>query len=147
MRIFNCPIALLPGVSLSDRQNLPEAPGVYYAIQFFIPWRTLYVGMAGDMHERWNGRGTKRHHHLTDLSKLWGVRLHYRVTRTRDDARDLEADEIARLKPKRNRRNERRRFSLMRELKDCVIDSVFLGVIMFVVINLLSFTARRLLGL
>lgn len=134
MRIFNRPIATLPGVFLCDRQNLPRSPGVYYVFQWFRPWRILYVGMSGSLHKRWNADGDRRHHKLSELSRFKGVRLHYRVTQTRDDAEYLESEEIDRLNPLLNRKRESRRFRIFREIKDYCVDSLILGSIGFVLL-------------
>jgi excinuclease UvrABC nuclease subunit len=138
MRLFNRPIILHPGVFLCDRQNLPRSPGVYYAIQWFRPWRPLYVGMSGNIHKRWNSEGDRRHHKLSELSRYRGMRLHYRATQTRDEALDLEADEIHRLQPPLNRKKEPRRFRLIREIKDWFFDSLVLGSIGFVLLKIIG---------
>lgn len=138
MKIFTRPIALRPGVFLCDRQNLPRAPGVYYAIQWFRPRRPLYIGMSGNLHKRWNAQGDRQHHKLLALSRYPGMRLHYKITRTRDEALDLEAVEIDRFNPPLNNRKETRRFNLIREVKDWAIDSLVLGTIGFVFLKVIG---------
>lgn len=133
MKIFTRPIALRPSVFLCDRQNLPRSPGVYYAIQWWRPWRPLYVGMSGNIHKRW-----KQHHKLPELSRYWGVRLHYKLTPNSDDAACLEADEIYRLRPILNRKKEPRRFRLFHEVRDWTIDSLFLGTIGFILLKVVG---------
>lgn len=138
MRLFKRPIALRPGVFLCDRQNLPRSPGVYYAIQWWRPWRPLYIGMSGNIHKRWNAEGDRRHHKLSELSRFRGMRLHYKLTRSRDDAVDLESEEIDRYRPPLNRKREPRRFRLFREIRDWFIDSLILGSIGFVILKVIG---------
>lgn len=139
MKIFNRPLLFRPGVFLCDRQTLPRSPGVYYAIQWFRPWRPLYIGMSGNIHKRWNTEGDRRHHKLAELSRYRGVRLHYQVTKTRDGALDLEAEEIHRFGlPPLNRKREPRQFRLIREIKDWAIDSLALGTIGFILLKVVG---------
>lgn len=139
MRLFSYPIAFRPSVPLATRSDLPRKPGVYYAVQWFKPWRPLYIGMSGNIHKRWNVEGDRRHHKLHELSKYSGVRLYYRTTRTRDSAVGLEAVEIDRYNPPLNGRKESLRFGFLHALGDWAIDSIVLGAIGFVVLKFFGF--------
>lgn len=99
--------------------------------------------MSGNINKRWNSEGDRRHHKLSELSRFRGVRLHYRVTRTRDDAGYLESEEIDRYRPVLNRKREPRGFRLLREIKDYFIDSLILASIGFVIL----FVTLKVIGL
>lgn len=60
----------------------------------------LYIGMSGNLHKRWTGRGQRQHHKLKSLQAMGSLlnvmyhvrslRLHYGVTADRDTALRLE---------------------------------------------------------
>ena len=90
-------------VSLKNRINLPTNPGVYYLIQWFRPRKILYIGKADNLRSRWSGKG---HHHLERAMKKPGIRIHYRTTWTKGQARELEAIEQQKYNPPWNDRVE-----------------------------------------
>lgn len=128
MRLFDLPPFLRRSVSLRNRSKLPSRPGVYYALQWWKPFaRPLYIGESGNINARWNSRNYGPHHKLFELSKYFGVRLHYRVTSNKSAAVRLEAIEMRRYSPTLNRKLEPLRKDLLRDILDFCTDSVLIG--------------------
>ena len=90
-------------VSLRKRIDLPTSPGVYYLIQWFNPWKVLYVGKAANLRSRWSGKG---HHKLKQALRKPGIRIHYRKTWTKGRAKEIEAIEQRKHNPPWNDRIE-----------------------------------------
>lgn len=123
MRHITRPPALLRSVPLESRSQLPKRPGVYYVIQRWKPWKVLYVGMSGNMRQRWTATGKDwQHHKLEPLSRMSGIRIHFRTTRSRKMAARLEAIDIVRYKPPLNDRYERLHFHTFLDTVDFVCD-------------------------
>lgn len=119
--------SLLRSVPLHYLLQLPKRPGVYYVVQWWKPWKVLYVGMSGNMRQRWTATGKDwQHHKLDPLRGMSGIRIHYRITRSRKMAERLEAIEIVRYKPPMNGRYERLHFHVFQDSVDLVCD---LGVV------------------
>jgi hypothetical protein len=92
----------LPSVPINSRINLPTNPGVYFLIQWWKPWKILYIGKAANLRSRWSG---KKHHKLKQ-AKRFGVQIHYKTTWSKSEAKDLEAIYQQRFKPPWNDRIE-----------------------------------------
>jgi hypothetical protein len=123
------PVFFLPSVPLARKGQLPKAPGVYYARQWFCPWgRVLYLGKAKNLHQRWSG-----HEKHPVLKRYYGVRLYYQVCLDDLDARRLEAKEIAELKPLLNGRNESMPCAPLRDLRDWIVRLSLLGILGMIV--------------
>lgn len=90
----------LPKVKLSERDRLPEEPGIYYACDRSGTVR--YVGMSKNLYRRWNSKGEYRHHKLNELLNLRGVDLRYRLV-PEHRLEYEEAIEIHRFQPDLNR--------------------------------------------
>lgn len=142
MRWFDIHPFFRPSVSLENRRKLPIKPGVYYVMRWGVPLRPLYIGMSGNMNARWNGRNYGEHHQYEDLSKRFGVRLHYRITANRDAAERLEAIEIRRYKPKLNKRIEPLKKDPLRDLIDFCVDSVWIGAFILVMLFAIGVVIR-----
>ena len=93
------PLFLLPSLGLENRAQLPRKSGVYYAIA--RSGKVLYIGMAVNLHSRWNAKGTHQHHELEALRSVGGVRLRYRLV-PEHRIRLVEALEIKRFDPPQN---------------------------------------------
>ena len=133
MRFLERPPFLRPSVSLKNKHDLPAKPGVYYAIQWWKPFSTLYIGESGDINARWNSRNYGPHHKLFELSEYFGVRLHYRVTANKSAAQRLEAIEMRRYSPILNRKLEPLRKDRLRDVLDYCSDSLIIGVFLSIV--------------
>ncbi len=60
----------LPWVSLDKADELPSAPGIYFAIDSFD--QIQYIGRSSNVRGRW-----KSHHRYDDLAAIGGVRIVY----------------------------------------------------------------------
>ncbi len=134
MRILDLPPFFRPSVSLRNKSKLPPKPGIYYAIQWWKPLKPLYVGMSGNLRARWNSRNYGEHHHYSALARRFGVRLHYRITRTRSAAERLEAIEIRRYRPPLNKRLEPLRKDVLRDIADFCTDLGLIGAVLLLVV-------------
>lgn len=134
MKIIERPPFFRPSVSLRNKSHLPSRPGVYYALQWWKPFaRPLYIGESGDINARWNSRNYGPHHKLFELSKYFGVRLHYRLTTSKVAAVRLEAIEMRRYRPTLNRKLEPLRKDTRQDILDFCSDSLLIGVILSVI--------------
>ena len=134
MRFLELPPFFRPSVSLRNKSHLPSRPGVYYALQWWKPFaRPLYIGESGDINARWNSRNYGPHHKLSELSKYFGVRLHYRLTVNKSVAVRQEAIDQRRYRPTLNRKLEPLRKDNLRDVLDFCFDSLLIGVILSVV--------------
>ena len=97
--MLNLSLLFLRKESIANLDRLPSKSGIYYAIDEAGDVR--YVGMAKNLHRRWNGYGQYRHHKLDALEAIGGVTLKYRLVpeyRLRFD----EAIDIAKFSPDLN---------------------------------------------
>ena len=134
MRFLDIPPFLRPSVSLRNKSHLPSRPGVYYALQWWKPFaRPLYIGESGNINARWNSRKYGDHDQLSVLRSCFGVRLHYRVTASKEAAQRLEAIEIRRYRPTLNRRIESLRKDTLQDVLDYCFDSLLIGGVLSVV--------------
>jgi hypothetical protein len=79
---------LLPSIPIERRGQLPECPGIYFAM---FQGQVLYIGLASkSLRRRWNG-----HHRRSDLSEIKGVHLAYIATDSSVDLRSLESELIS----------------------------------------------------
>lgn len=134
MRVFDLPPFFRPSVSLRNKARLPAKPGIYYVIQWWKPLNPLYVGMSGNLRARWNSRNYGEHHHYSALARRVGVRLHYRITRSRSTAERLEAIEIRRYRPPLNKRLEPLRKDVLRDIADFCTDLGLIGAVLLLVV-------------
>lgn len=80
--------SLLPSVPIERRGELPDCPGIYFAL---FQGQILYIGMASkSIRRRWIG-----HHRKSDLSGLNGVHLAYAATAPNTELRVLESELIS----------------------------------------------------
>lgn len=133
MRFLELPPFFRRSVSLKNKHDLPAKPGVYYAIQWWKPFSTLYIGESGDINARWNSRNYGPHHKLFELSSRFGVRLHYRLTANKSAAVRQEAIDQRRYSPTLNRKLEPLRKDTRRDVLDFCVDSLLIGVILSVI--------------
>lgn len=89
MRISN--LLSLPSLPLSERANLPNDAGIYFAV---AKEQVLYIGRAINLHRRW------RQHHRYDQLKAFGdVRLYWLPITEMEFLEELEASLIKHFKP------------------------------------------------
>lgn len=88
-----------PSVPLTQLDQLPPEPGVYYAVRL---WRVEYIGLSENLRQRWMAQGNRAHHHKRRLQELPWLRLHYRVLPL-ERIKLAEAVEISRFRPPMNR--------------------------------------------
>ncbi|BAY58507.1 XRE family transcriptional regulator [Leptolyngbya boryana NIES-2135] len=134
MRLLEIPPFFRPSVALRNKNRLPAQPGVYYAIQWWNPFKPIYIGVSSNIQARWNSRRWGEHHKFAELSRRFGVRLHYRVTSSESQALRIEAIEIRRYRPELNRKLESLRKDPIRDVLDFCADSVLIGVAMTIVV-------------
>ena len=102
----------------------------------------LYVGMSGNMRQRWTATGRDwQHHKLEPLSRMSGIKIHFRTTRSRKMAVRLEAIDIVRYKPPLNDRYERLHFHTFLDTVDFVCDA---GLVLL--FGLVGLVALKVLG-
>ena len=97
--MFNLSLLFMPQLSIVNLDRLPSRPGIYYAIDDWDEVR--YVGMATDLHQRWNGNGRYRHHKRAALEAIGGVTLKFRLV-PEYRLRFEEAIDIAKFNPDMN---------------------------------------------
>lgn len=54
-------------ITLDNLTDLPQKSGIYYAWQ---NRQVIYVGLATNLHQRWNAQGQRQHHKLDILKRL-----------------------------------------------------------------------------
>ena len=91
-------ILTYPSVPLTQVNDLPRQPGIYYAVRGF---EIQYIGLSKSLRHRWTATGSKVHHRKAQLSRMGGVRLHYRLCQAHELGY-LEALEIQRFNPPLN---------------------------------------------
>ena len=90
--------------------------------------------MSGNLRARWNSRSYGEHHHYSALARCFGVRLHYRITRTRSAAERLEAIEIRRYRPPLNKRLEPLKKDIFQDIADLCVDLVLIGAVLLLMV-------------
>ena len=85
-------IAALPSVPLLDRDQLPNAPGIYFALSGTN--ELYYIGRSRSMRARW-----LQHHRYEELSRVAGIRLAFAVVAQQHVLGGLERALIRRLNP------------------------------------------------
>lgn len=99
MRLFHLlRVCQYPWVPLSQVDQLPEAPGVYYAMRL---WQIEYIGMSKNLRQRWTASGQRMHDHKQGLIDRGWIKLHYRLV-SLERVAFIEALEIQRFQPSRN---------------------------------------------
>lgn len=83
----------LPCVKLEDRKQLPAISGIYFAMQ---QDEVLYVGLSGNIRERW-----KRHHKTPELIGMDDIKIHWIPSDGRPLI-DQENEYIKRFRPPMN---------------------------------------------
>ena len=91
-------ILTYPSVPLTQVNDLPRQPGIYYAVRGF---EIQYIGLSKSLRHRWTATGSKVHHRKAQLSRMGGVKLHYRLCQAHELGY-LEALEIRRFNPPLN---------------------------------------------
>lgn len=66
-------LSSLPQLSLGDRKQLPEHPGIYFALD--NNQRVLYIGQANNLRARWRGQAHHRLHQLQEHHRKYSVFL------------------------------------------------------------------------
>lgn len=118
----NLSLLFMSQLSIANLDRLPSKSGIYYAIDSWGEVR--YVGMATDLHQRWNGHGRYRHHKRDALEAIGGVTLKYRMV-PEYRLRYEEAIAIAKFSPDLNVQipNPENHYSLRIKL-DCFLGNV-----------------------
>jgi hypothetical protein len=82
---------------MKDKDKLPSKPGIYWAVS---QGKVIYVGMAKDLHSRWNG--SEPHHRYSQIARFKNPKLKFKIEpcyRLRYE----EARDIQRFKPELNK--------------------------------------------
>lgn len=85
----------LDSVLLSDFKQLPESPGVYFAID--ARSNIQYIGRSSNIRQRWTG-----HHRKPELKKLANIRIAYLLLENEALLADIEEALISYFEPPLN---------------------------------------------
>lgn len=84
----------LKSVSIEDRDNLPEEPGVYFVIDEF---NIYYIGMSSNIQKRWYS-----HHKQPYLNSLANIKISYLDCLPKHYLKNIESTLINHFKPSLN---------------------------------------------